>query len=87
LGEASLVADKLRLAIAAADLPGGREQPAGRLTVSLGVSQLEASDSEDGDSLIERTDQALYAAKHAGRNQVSRSDAPPKLVTSVDQSS
>lgn len=87
LGEASLVADKLRLAIAAAELPGGREQPAGRLTVSLGVSQLEVGDGEDGDSLIERTDQALYAAKHAGRNQVSRSDAPPKLAPSVDQSS
>ncbi len=80
LGEASAVAEKLRTAIAAAELPSGRDPPNNQLTISLGVSQLEATDGEDGEALVRRADQALYAAKHAGRNRVSRSDMPPAPV-------
>lgn len=40
----------------------------GRITVSIGVAVLHADD--DVDSLIDRADQCLYAAKHAGRNRV-----------------
>ncbi len=85
LGEAAQVADKLRLAIAAADMPGGREQPGGRLTVSLGVAQLLDTDSTDGQALVARSDQALYAAKHGGRNRVARSELPPPSVDSPDE--
>ena len=38
-------------------------------TVCVGVSQLVAGDTGAG-SLLQRADQALYAAKQAGRNQV-----------------
>jgi diguanylate cyclase (GGDEF)-like protein len=69
-GEAALVADKLREAVAASMLPGGSEQPEGRLTVSLGVAELGSADDEAGESLVARADRALYAAKHAGRNRV-----------------
>jgi diguanylate cyclase (GGDEF)-like protein len=39
------------------------------VTVSLGVAAAEAG--EGLEALIERADEALYAAKRAGRNQVS----------------
>ncbi len=80
LSEASMVAEKLRTTVAAADLPSSRDQPTGQLTVSLGVSELEPTDGEDGEALIRRADQALYASKHAGRNRVSRSDLPPPMI-------
>ena len=38
------------------------------ITASLGVSTL--SEDDDGRSLIRRADEALYAAKNGGRNQV-----------------
>jgi two-component system, cell cycle response regulator len=43
----------------------------GGVTVSIGVSQL-ASAEETADELTKRTDDALYAAKDAGRNRTMR---------------
>ena len=40
----------------------------GRVTISVGVSMLKPGD--DTDSLIERADACLYAAKRNGRNRV-----------------
>jgi diguanylate cyclase len=40
----------------------------GRVTISIGVSILQPGD--DTDSLIERADACLYAAKRNGRNRV-----------------
>lgn len=71
LNEALVVAEKLRHAIASAQLAPG--EPTIRITLSLGVSELD--DSETADHAISRADDALYAAKRAGRNQVSA--APP----------
>lgn len=82
--EAGAVAEKLRLAVAAAVLPGGADQPGGHLTVSLGVAELTLSESDDGESLIERADQALYAAKHAGRNQVVRGDTGKRALNKLN---
>ena len=41
---------------------------AGPVTISLGVSSAQADD--DGESLLQRADHALYAAKESGRNRV-----------------
>ena len=41
----------------------------GRVTVSMGVAELQRGETLA--NLMERVDQALYQAKHAGRNQVS----------------
>ena len=45
------------------------------LTVSLGVAMYD-NDTESALALVNRADQALYAAKTAGRNRVVRSDDP-----------
>jgi diguanylate cyclase (GGDEF)-like protein len=68
--EAMKVADKLRLAIASrTDLPGGSGQPGERLTISIGVAEFIETEDQDGDALLSRADQALYAAKREGRNR------------------
>lgn len=41
-----------------------------KVTVSVGVAVFDPKADADNKFLIERTDQALYAAKHAGRNRV-----------------
>jgi diguanylate cyclase (GGDEF)-like protein/hemerythrin-like metal-binding protein len=57
------LAEKLRAAVATYDFPG-----AGPVTMSLGVSEYAVG--EGLPDWIERTDQALYLAKHQGRNRV-----------------
>jgi diguanylate cyclase (GGDEF)-like protein len=61
--DALKIAEKIRIAIAGADIAG-----CDRLTVSLGVGQL--SDEEAPDGLAVRVDAALARAKRAGRNCV-----------------
>jgi diguanylate cyclase (GGDEF)-like protein len=65
-------AERLRSQVAAAEMPGGRSQPLGCVTVSIGVATL--GRDEDAVSLIKRADEALFAAKRGGRNRVV--DAP-----------
>ncbi|WP_339488858.1 sensor domain-containing diguanylate cyclase [Pseudomonas sp. EL_65y_Pfl2_R95] len=43
--------------------------PFGRLTLSIGIASTTADNDDLPDSLIERSDQALYQAKHEGRNR------------------
>lgn len=61
---ALLQAERLRERVAAAE-----QGDVGRVTVSMGVAELQRDETLA--NLIERVDQALYQAKHAGRNQVS----------------
>jgi len=64
--DAALVAERMCAAVAAARIPGEETQPGGSLTISVGVSTLDAGDP---DELKVRADQALYAAKAQGRNR------------------
>jgi diguanylate cyclase (GGDEF)-like protein len=63
------VAEKVRSSIAGHDFPHGEQQPGGRLTVSVGVAELDPA-TRNLQEMIQRADRALYAAKDAGRNCV-----------------
>lgn len=64
-GDAPVVAEGVRRAIAAMAVPG---HPAMQVTVSIGLSVAIAGDTTD--SWLKRADDALYAAKRAGRDRV-----------------
>ncbi len=61
--DALKIAEKVRLAIAAADIPG-----CDHVTVSLGVGQVAGQETQD--ELVVRVDAALARAKRSGRNCV-----------------
>ena len=65
--DAVTVAERARATVEALDIPGGENQPSGRVTISVGVAD---TSDRSLDDLIERADGALYEAKHGGRNQV-----------------
>jgi diguanylate cyclase (GGDEF)-like protein len=67
LAGAQLTAERLRAAIAGSELPwsDGRLQ----ISASFGVAELRAGEGDE--ELLRRADEALYAAKAAGRNHVS----------------
>lgn len=54
-------------------------EPIGKLTVSIGISMFEEDDIYE---LIKRGDQALYQAKHFGRNQVVIKNKPHQSIES-----
>jgi diguanylate cyclase (GGDEF)-like protein len=68
--EGLLVAEKLRTAIAALEVPGVERT----ITVSLGVAVL-PNHAGDAATLIRCADRALYQAKRAGRDRVERAMA------------
>ncbi|MGI9606808.1 MAG: diguanylate cyclase domain-containing protein, partial [Acidimicrobiales bacterium] len=65
--EARDVAERARLAVESADIPGAENQPGGVVTVSIGVADTATASADD---LVERADAALYEAKRGGRNRV-----------------
>ncbi|MCP3466339.1 GGDEF domain-containing protein [Bradyrhizobium sp. CCGUVB23] len=69
LRQALTVADHIRRAVMAKELKKkSTGEILGRVTISVGVSMVKPGD--DTDSLIERADACLYAAKRNGRNRV-----------------
>lgn len=66
---AVIVAENIRKAIQAKELlKRSTNEKLGRITASFGISAYRVGDTSA--SMIERADQCLYAAKHAGRNKV-----------------
>jgi diguanylate cyclase len=69
LRQALTVADNIRRAVMSKELKKkSTGEILGRVTISAGVAVL--SPRDDADSLIERADACLYAAKRNGRNRV-----------------
>jgi diguanylate cyclase len=69
LRAAVTVADKIRRAVMTKDLmKRSTGEHLGRVTMSIGVAALSPGDTVQ--TLIERADVCLYAAKHGGRNRV-----------------
>jgi diguanylate cyclase (GGDEF)-like protein len=79
LREATVVAERIRLAMQDLSIPGA--QVPVQVTVSVGVAPL-TEDIVDLDALLLRTDEALYTAKRAGRARVHiwSLDAQPDTV-------
>ncbi|GAA3955222.1 diguanylate cyclase [Allohahella marinimesophila] len=68
LDGAMLIGERVRCAVA--ETPFVWEGHTVSLTVSIGVASCIPERFEEARSLIKRADEALYAAKHAGRNRV-----------------
>jgi diguanylate cyclase (GGDEF)-like protein len=79
LAEAMLAGNKLRLAIEEQALIKFEGKTI-KITISIGVAMLEDSDSSL-DHLLNRADQAMYAAKAAGRNQVQCALSPATFTS------
>jgi diguanylate cyclase len=69
LAQATTVADHIRRAVMTKELmKRSSGERLGRVTISIGVAVLRPDDTPQ--SLIERADECLYAAKRSGRNRV-----------------
>ena len=75
---ASFLADKLRERIAEHSFPFGNKQPLGKLTISGGVASNYGRFVTRND-LLSAADAALYEAKAAGRNHVTRARLATEL--------
>ncbi|HBG52223.1 MAG TPA: hypothetical protein DDW89_10510, partial [Gammaproteobacteria bacterium] len=65
------VAERIRRMIWDAAIPHA-ESPLGRVTVSIGVADVQGQDCGGETDLLRMADGALYAAKRAGRNRVAQ---------------
>lgn len=65
--QAWVVAERLRKAVAAAEVPW--ERPLPRVTISLGIATFRPDAPVDGTELLRLADQALYKSKAGGRNR------------------
>lgn len=67
--QATMIADTIRQAVMGKELiKRSTGETLGRVTISIGVAELRSDDTVQ--TIIERADECLYAAKHAGRNRV-----------------
>ncbi|MBX9629153.1 MAG: GGDEF domain-containing protein [Burkholderiales bacterium] len=85
LAQAAVIAERLREKIQSQAGPGVRGIPNLKVTASFGVSSIEVGATTLA-QLIEEADQALYAAKQAGRNIVSTFTDTPWLDASTEAS-
>jgi diguanylate cyclase (GGDEF)-like protein len=78
---AMVVAERLRNEVAGLALPHPESPVADVVTVSLGVATTVSGTTTTSSDLIGAADRALYAAKHAGRNQSHRGSLSTGRVT------
>ena len=64
------IAEAIRRDFAALQLPHAASPTLAHVTVSIGVATLVPEQTKTGAHLLRAADEALYAAKHGGRNQV-----------------
>jgi diguanylate cyclase (GGDEF)-like protein len=67
---AAAMAERVRRAVSALEIPHADSPVAPVVTVSVGVATMAQDAAGDGTALIEAADAALYRAKAAGRNRV-----------------
>jgi two-component system, cell cycle response regulator len=62
--------ERVRAAVQGLGIPHTGNTPPGIMTISAGVATFEPDDDVEANVILERADQALYAAKQHGRNRV-----------------
>lgn len=67
---AEMVAEQMRAAVEALDIPHCRSSVCGVVTISCGVAVAAPATNSEPANLIAMADRRLYEAKHAGRNRV-----------------
>ena len=82
LNDAANVAERLRATIADREFREGEH--AFQITVSIGVAMTMEGDTPE--ALIKRADEALYQAKHQGRNRAFRHDGSEPAAIQTDKS-
>src|SRR6267142_2609940 len=70
---ARLYADRIRQVVATFPFSHGK-----RITASFGIASLPDEEAQTSEDLVRAADDALYAAKRAGKNQVATTDSPEK---------
>jgi diguanylate cyclase (GGDEF)-like protein len=74
LAGARLYADRLRQVVATFPFAHGK-----RITASFGIASLPDDEVTTAEELVRTADEALYAAKRGGKNQVVTSESPEKV--------
>ena len=74
-GGALFIAERVRHAVREQAILH-EDSPLARVTLSLGVASIVPDAEQSPNELIALADQALYGAKHAGRDRVGRAEAP-----------
>ena len=64
------LAERIRLAVEALEIPHRASDAAPHVTISLGVTNIFPDQDDNSEMLLNLADQGLYAAKAAGRNRV-----------------
>jgi diguanylate cyclase (GGDEF)-like protein len=72
---ARLYADRIRHVVSTHAFAHGKP-----LTASFGLASLPDDDAATAEELVRAADEALYAAKRAGKNQVATTDSPEKIL-------
>lgn len=86
LEDARQIAETLRTAIESMDITNAESPNGGKLTISVGVATCYPTASLLMEQLVDTADQALYAAKQAGRNRVhSAKLVDPRVQTIVQE--
>ena len=71
---ARLYADRIRQVVSTYPFSHGK-----RITASFGIASLPDDEVSASEDLVRAADEALYAAKRAGKNQVATTDSPEKV--------
>ena len=71
---ARLYADRIRQVVSTYPFSHGKH-----VTASFGIASLPDEDAQTSEDLVRAADEALYAAKRAGKNQVAATDSPEKV--------
>jgi diguanylate cyclase (GGDEF)-like protein len=69
LGEATIIAERVREKIESTDFPHAKSQPLGVVTISTGVATLSKT-VDTAEQVIWAADRALYEAKDEGKNRI-----------------